>query len=650
MKKVIYVLALVMLIFVLSGCNKENNGSTTDTAVAQNVFLSSVPTDDFQNLTLKDFPSTESLMPPKAILWKDKVFVRSTLSHEVSYGPDILEYDLTGNLLAYTDKKILTCSPRDMAVSGDYLFVSCMNVGIYKIDLVKNQVDYFYGEENGLKNTQNWQLTVDGETLWVGTFKGLGKIDIKTNEVEFYSGNELKGVDCMDTPATHVYARNGEVWATLTANAYCAGGASRYDSKNDQWTFYAVKDFKKRDLERVDFDQFLVSDNGVYAVYQDGGPDFETLAKFDSQKKVWDIVYQTEYDRFKEDVSQYLYPTYKFYEGGLKYLPPRETYDSVNIEIGEKDVKVEHLYVFYGAKWIEVPFIFEEYVDITRIDDVYYLLSNLGMDEFTELDKFPKTVATSDNIFMLDRSKSFSTEDKKYVGFFSIDYSEMGGGNNAYGIGVYNVQDKTFFDGKMSGDELSKVFGENFVETGVSFENLQFTYGSGEIKIPVDGGEFVIDLTEQKFFARRSNWISFKNDRLGFEFSYPENFQIDEPDGGSGVTINNFLPDKICENANILWCATSFGVLSMGNDGLLALDGYKETTLNGFTVMEKTGPKMSQGERDESYIQEKNVVFQLDGGKVYIVTIRWPKALETEPEVYDMLKIYDKMLGSFRPL
>lgn len=477
-KKILYVfVAVIVSLILVYGCNVPDS---------QNVFLSSVPVDNFQNLTLKDFPAIE-YMSQKAVLWKDKSFVLSFLSQEVPYGPDVLEYDLKGNLLAYTNKEVLTCSPNDMAVSGDDLFVSCMNVGIYRIDLVKNKVVYFYDEKNGLKNNQNLQLAVDGNTLWVGTFKGLGKIDIKTNEIKFY-GQELRGVDCVDMPTTQVYARNGEVWVTLTAHAACAGGASRYDSKNDQWVFYGVKDFNKRDLERVDFEQFLISDNGVYAVYQDSGPDFETLSKFNVEKNVWEVVYQDGYE--------------DSYNGLSKYLPLRETYSLVDIKIGAEDWKTT-LSVFYVAKWVEVPLVLKEYVDLVHIDDVYYLLSNVGIDVFTKIDKFPKTVAASDDIFTVYKSKLFSTDDKKYVWFFSIDYSEMGGGNNAYGIGVYDIQNKTFFDARLVASEFSKVFGETFVGTGVSFENLQFVYSSGEIKIPVDGGEFVIDLNNKKFFARK---------------------------------------------------------------------------------------------------------------------------------------------------
>lgn len=496
-----YGIALVALISIFSGCNKENEVPATTAPLVQGVFLSSVPTDDFQNLTLKDFPIVE-YRSPKVILWNDKLFVRSYRSYEAPYGPDILEYDLNGNLLAYTDKKILTCPPNDIAVSGNYLFASCMNVGIYKIDLVKNKIVYFYDGKNGLENTQNLQLAADEGTLWVGTFRGLGKIDIKTDKVVFY-GNEIMGVVGADLPNTHVYARNGEVWATVLASSGVSGGAARYDSENDKWISYTVKDFKKRDFERIDFDQFFISDDGVYAIYQDNDPDNETLAKFDSQKKAWDIVYQAKYEEFEENVSQYLYPIYKFYEGSLKYLPPRETYASIDIEADKQNGKIVHVYAFYDAKWIEVPFIYKGYVDAIRVDDSYYLLSNIGIDEFTKADKFPRTIAVSDNIFTTDKSKLFSTDDKKYIVFFSINFGEMGGEDNAYGIGVYDIQNKTFFDKKMENTEFNDVLGENFSATGVDFENLQFIYTPGEIKIPVDGGELVIDLINQKFFARK---------------------------------------------------------------------------------------------------------------------------------------------------
>ncbi|MBT7736681.1 hypothetical protein HN709_03250 [Candidatus Peregrinibacteria bacterium] len=446
-----------------------------------------MPVDDFQNLTLKDFPSVQSGNLPEAVLWNDKIFVLSPLSQMVPFGPDILEYDMRGNLLAYTDKSILECSPNDIANIDDYLFISCMNVGVYKIDLVENQVVSFYNETNGLNNTQNLQLSADEGTLWVGTFKGLGKIDIKTDKVEFY-GSELGG-NCSDEPTIRVFAKNGEVWVTIIAHANCAGGASRYDSANDQWTFYSAEAFDQKNSERIDFGQFIISDDGVYAVYQDGGPDFETLSKFNAEKGTWEIVYQAPYVDFNSNLSE--------------YLPPRETYSFVDVDENYRETKSVEIYT---SKWIEVPLPVKEYVDLALIDDTYYLLSNEGLDLFTRDDKLPISIAKSDSLFSMNKSKLFSAvdADKNYIGFFSIDYSEMSGDNYAYGVGVYNIQDKTFFDDKLVMDDLLEVFGENSPSLGVDFENLEFVHGSGEVKIEAEGGEFVIDLINEEFFARET--------------------------------------------------------------------------------------------------------------------------------------------------
>jgi hypothetical protein len=96
-------------------------------------------------------------------------------------------------------------------------------------------------------------------------------------------------------------------------------------------------------------------------------------------------------------------------------------------------------------------------------------------------------------------AKLFSTNDNKYLVFFSISYSEMGGEINSYGIGVYDIENKTFFDGSINGSEFIADSTEDLNGANEIFENYEIIYSPNEISIPVDGGEIIIDLINQKF-------------------------------------------------------------------------------------------------------------------------------------------------------
>jgi hypothetical protein len=188
-----------------------------------------------------------------------------------------------------------------------------------------------------------------------------------------------------------------------------------------------------------------------------------------------------------------------------QYLPPKETYDLVDIEVDE-NYSIKNLSVYYEGKWQVVPLVWKGYVDVIFVNDTYYLLTNLGIEAFMVADKFPISVAESDAVYTTYKSKLFSTDDGRYVGFFSIDYTEFGGSNDAYGIGVYDILNKTFFDGHMTGGEFRDVvFNDGSAERdpyGISFEKFEVVYSPEELTSPFEGGEFVIDLINLKFFVR----------------------------------------------------------------------------------------------------------------------------------------------------
>ncbi len=254
-------LILVLLIpLVLTGCqgvydklikNFVQEGEVDEVVEdlsLDRVFLDRVPVDDFDNLALGNFPiMEENYNWPEAAIWNDRVFF-------LSY-PNIMEYDLSGNLVAYTNRYVIPCTT-EMALVNDSLFIACREKGIYEVDLNTNRVVHTYGlmgdyitntplekerYTGALASLQNPDFAVDGDILWFGTFDGFSKINTKTHEVTNYldelvvGGSKVQG---------NIYARNGDVWAQVVASGSSSGGLAHYNHESDSWKIYYVKDFK----------------------------------------------------------------------------------------------------------------------------------------------------------------------------------------------------------------------------------------------------------------------------------------------------------------------------------------------------------------------------------------------------------------------
>ncbi|MFA5829638.1 MAG: hypothetical protein WC843_04035 [Candidatus Gracilibacteria bacterium] len=438
------------------------------------VFLAGVPKVDFAHLNLADFPSVdESYSILKPIVWNNKVFVNSN--------PYILEYDLKGNLLEYANFNSTDCG-RDLALINDSLYVACNGKGIYEIDLNANKVSYFYTQKDGLKELRNLQFAVDADTLWVGTFEGVAKIDTKAHKATVY-GKELNiGGSAF---GSNVYAHNGQVWVVVGSNAYNNGGISNYDKNADKWDTYQAKDLKEKDLTRLDvmYGDLMVADQGVYAIFQDGGPENVVLKKFDSAQKKWTTVYHDAYLKFNKGVA--------------KYLPPVETYRNFDYDLNAQDNSsslFSTIRVFLDGKWVSVPIVAKKYVTLsTLVKGTYYLLSASGIDSFTEEDAFPKALVKTPVYALEVAPRFFVTGDQKYVVYVAVDFNAYGGTTDAYSVGIYDTEIQKFYNSEIKNEKQAADFPQ------IDIEKAKFSIKGQKIMLPADGDRnLVIDLVTKK--------------------------------------------------------------------------------------------------------------------------------------------------------
>jgi S-layer homology domain len=442
-------------------------------------FVYNVPVDNFENMELADFPIAEEYYNwPKAAVWEGRLFY-------LSY-PHVLEYSWSGELLGYTDLDEVECST-DMELIGDDLFVVCRDVGIYQIDLNTNEVTDFYDDSNGILTMVNPDLGHSGDVLWMGTFDGLAKIYPETGEVIFYD-DEL-GVE--GKLGTRVFARGSEVWITITANAYSTGYAMRYDYENDSWDAYGPEDFKTEDTTRIDFNNFIVSDEGVYVTFQDGGPSKVMLKKFNPDTDSWDEIYFDTYVEFNENFES--------------YLPAPETYKAVVYEDWGYGQYVD-AEIYDGDEWVTVDLDVYKFIDFVYDEvDKYYLLGSDGLYSFVETDSFPEKFATTDGIWSTSFAEIFIDDENKYVVYFLADMNEMMGTWTTLRIGVYDVEAGEFFSDFIELDEAQGIEYDDDWNLVFSVSQPEFDYENGMINLSVDGiGDLEIDI-EGEIFRFQNN-------------------------------------------------------------------------------------------------------------------------------------------------
>lgn len=128
------------------------------------------------------------------------------------------------------------CKDRD-----SILWVGIYGGGLTKIDQRSGKLEYFLREQSE-KNVGLWpsvfSLYNDGNILWLGTDKGLGKLDKRTGNIKFY---RHKDGDSTSLSYDHVWyihrTQTGNFWLGTSG-----GGLNRFDPKTGHFTAVTVKD------------------------------------------------------------------------------------------------------------------------------------------------------------------------------------------------------------------------------------------------------------------------------------------------------------------------------------------------------------------------------------------------------------------------
>lgn len=197
----------------------------------------------------------------------------------------IIEYDIkSGKLVSYTNPKKANCNDYndDMVFVSGYLYVVCRidniedafgttrilesplftgHQGVVKIDPKKHTLVHIYSKADGLLNGYNYKLYPDGDMIWVSTFNGLGRINTKTDHVDFYT-NAL-GFDKTSNARSYdvwgIKVDKNTVWAWVSANADSQGGIAVFDKAKNVWQAFGPKELTDTNQQRIDFE---FSENG----------------------------------------------------------------------------------------------------------------------------------------------------------------------------------------------------------------------------------------------------------------------------------------------------------------------------------------------------------------------------------------------------
>lgn len=366
--------------------------------------------DKFVKLTQEDLPSYQDPRGRIPIAsWNGSVYAAAQ-QHVVKYGLD-------GQFLGMTYLDDMDCA-NDLAVMGDSLFVACWGKGLYEIDLKTEKIAYRYDASNGLLNLSNLQLVPTDDYLWIGTFGGAARLDPATHEMKFYR-TEL-GVPG-EIFTTRIVAENGQVWALVTANAYTPGGAALYDDQLQTWKAYLSKDFKTKDLTRIDFNGFVVTDSAAYATYQDGGPDNTVISRLDFGQPKWQVVAQGADDAISAQ--------FKDLTGYAGFSQERSNTQFVD---GKWKVRV-----MVKGKTVSMPMDAETYFAMLKYgDEAYYFIALAGFQALKPEDALPRTIPS--DFSFADINRLIRSPNGRYVVATSIVRSDYDGTLGEIKVMVYD--------------------------------------------------------------------------------------------------------------------------------------------------------------------------------------------------------------------
>ena len=110
-----------------------------------------------------------------------------------TYGMGVITYNQTNQQINLQPTNLIPHMVSDILINGDSIWVSTQGEGLFFYH-IKNKSNAIYNTSNGLPSNYLSSLKRDNAgKIWIGTSKGLSRIDVKTKEIEtFRSGDGIQ--------------------------------------------------------------------------------------------------------------------------------------------------------------------------------------------------------------------------------------------------------------------------------------------------------------------------------------------------------------------------------------------------------------------------------------------------------------------------
>lgn len=245
-----------------------------------NFFFFSIPK-PLRDITLTELPNDGN--PKNVVEINDHLWFAGDGS--------IIEFDTkSGKLVSYSDPKKANCDS-DIIFIKPYIYASCRidniedafghttqlhtklytgHQGVLKINPATHTLEHIFSKADGLLNGYNYELTPDGNTIWIATFNGVGKINTTTDHVDFYT-TELgfqNSSNAISYSVNPILVDKDYVWAWNTASSKSQGGIAVYNKALGTWKAFGPRELKDSDFSRIDLE---FSNNGFAAKLIPGG-------------------------------------------------------------------------------------------------------------------------------------------------------------------------------------------------------------------------------------------------------------------------------------------------------------------------------------------------------------------------------------------
>ncbi len=318
----------------------------------------------------------------------------------------LIEYSITKKaIVSYTNPHIVNCD-QDVALAGGFIYASCHidNIddafgkayklktalftghrGIIKVNPRTHHLEHIFSAKDGLENGFNHTLYVDGNTVWVTTFNGIGRISATSDKVEFYT-TQLGFATTSNAKSyaiNHLLIDAGHVWAWNTASSESQGGIAVFDKQTGTWKAYGPHELKDYDFTRIDLESTSTESasklipGGIQIGFRDGtlpdGTDRFVEKQFSYATGTW------------VKVNKELSATGEKYASTAGYIsqtyPAQEKYQTIEEDDGLTQIQSgDTTYILNGR---------DSYKLSPMFGNKRYILTTSSVDVLNEGDDFP---------------------------------------------------------------------------------------------------------------------------------------------------------------------------------------------------------------------------------------------------------------------